>query len=148
VPKGYEENTVLANWVSNQRQEYKKYKKGDKCPMREERVAKLEKVGFAWSRDAKQAPRLSWDDKYVSSLERERDNQLNSTRITLTLFPSPLQDALLAYSRQHGDCNVPYWYNDNASLGRWASAQRQEYKKYKMGSKNSMTEEKIAKLEK
>ena len=53
--------------------------------MTEERIAKLEKVGFAWSL-AKQTP---WDDRYVRSLERERDCQLNSySHHSLTLFLS------------------------------------------------------------
>ena len=49
VPAKYEENTALGYWVSNQRRDCKKYRKGGKSPMTEERIAKLEKVGFAWS---------------------------------------------------------------------------------------------------
>ena len=86
VPDMYAENKSLGFWVRTQRQEYKKYQKGGKSYMTVERIAKLEKVGFAWSL-RKQTPCLSWDDRYVSSMERERNYQLNSYLYhSLTLF--------------------------------------------------------------
>jgi len=53
--------------VDRQRKDYKKYRKGVKSAMAEERITKLEKVGFVWSLSAKHTPRLSWDERYVSS---------------------------------------------------------------------------------
>jgi len=148
VSERYKQNPGLGVWVKNQREEYKKYQKEGKSYMTEERIAKLEIVGFAWSIAAKQAPRLSWDGRYVSSLEREQDNQLNSySHHSLTLFLSP-QAELLAYRQQHGNCNVPQSYKENTALGNWVDSQRKDYKKYKRGSKSYMTEERIAKLEK
>ena len=91
---------------------------------------------------------LHWNNRYVSSLEREQDNQLNSySHHSLTLFLSP-QAELLAYRQQHGNCNVPQSYKENTALGNWVDSQRKDYKKYKRGSKSYMTEERIAKLEK
>ena len=52
----YKQNPGLGVWVKNQREEYKKYQKEGKSYMTEERIAKLEIVGFAWSIAAKQAP--------------------------------------------------------------------------------------------
>ena len=49
MPDGYTRNTALGRWVKTQREEYKKYGKGDKSSMTKERIAKLENVGFAWS---------------------------------------------------------------------------------------------------
>ena len=146
VPAKYEKNTSLGFWVRTQTQEYKKYRKGGKSYMTEERIAKLEKVGFAWSL-AKWG--VDWDERYVSSLERERACQLKSySHHSPTLFTSSLQAELLAYRQQHGNCNVPLKYEKNTSLGVWVSNQRQQYKKYQKGGKSSLTEERIAKLEK
>ena len=145
VPLKYEKNTSLGVWVSNQRQQYKKYQKGGKSSLTEERIAKLEKVGFAWSLANRH---LSWDDRYVSSLERERDCQLNSySHHSLTLSTSSLQGELLVYHRQHGNCNVPQRYKQNTALGNWVDSQRKDYKKCGKGGKISMTKERIAKLE-
>ena len=117
--------------------------------MTEEKIAKLESVGFAWYLKAKRSPQLSWDDRYVSSLKREQDDRINSYSYhSLTPFPSSLQAALLDYRQHHGNCNVPQKYPENTSLGVWVSNQRQEYKKYQKEGKSSMTEERITKLEK
>ena len=115
--------------------------------MTEERIAKLEKVGFEWSLVAKQAPPLSWDGRYVSSLELD-DQDIRLAHVTLLISFLVLQAELLAYRQQHGNCNVPKRYTENIALGNWINYQRREYKKYKRGSKSYMTEERIAKLEK
>ncbi|GFH61837.1 hypothetical protein CTEN210_18313 [Chaetoceros tenuissimus] len=50
---------ALARWVGNQRVFYKKYCKGEKTKLNQERVEALERIGFIWDlRDAK------WLDKY------------------------------------------------------------------------------------
>jgi hypothetical protein len=49
VPTKYRENTALGRWVSTQRAEYKKYSEGDaKTSMNDEKVRRLESIGFAW----------------------------------------------------------------------------------------------------
>lgn len=48
VPTKYKEDTALGRWVSTQRSEYKKYSEGEPSTMTEEKVRRLEKVGFAW----------------------------------------------------------------------------------------------------
>jgi hypothetical protein len=51
VPRGYDKNKALASWVSNQRHKYKNYvgKKGAGIgSMIQERIKKLESVGFEW----------------------------------------------------------------------------------------------------
>ena len=84
VPLRYKENTnSLGLWVDEQRQEYYRHQNGYKNlfdSMTKERIAKLEKVGLPCAR---------WNDRYVSSLERERHYQLNSYSYqSLTLFPT------------------------------------------------------------
>ena len=49
VPTKYKANTALGRWVSTQRAEYKKYSEGQtKTTMTEEKVRRLESIGFAW----------------------------------------------------------------------------------------------------
>ena len=51
VPTGYKENPSLAVWVMNQRQTYKK------GLMKEERIKKLENIGFKWKQRERNANR-------------------------------------------------------------------------------------------
>jgi hypothetical protein len=49
VPSSYKDNPQLAVWVKRQRRQYKFYCEGNKpASLTPERIAKLEKVGFAW----------------------------------------------------------------------------------------------------
>ncbi len=49
VPTKYKTNTALGRWVSTQRSEYKKFSEGQtKTAMTEEKVRRLESIGFAW----------------------------------------------------------------------------------------------------
>jgi hypothetical protein len=48
VPTKYKENTALGRWVSTQRSDYKKFCEGKKSNMNEEKMHKLERIGFAW----------------------------------------------------------------------------------------------------
>jgi len=48
VPSNYEKNPQLAVWVKRQRRQYKFYNEGKPTSMTKERIAKLEKLGFAW----------------------------------------------------------------------------------------------------
>lgn len=49
VPKGYQEDPELANWVRNQRLEQANFEKAKKSRMTPERYELLDKLGFAWS---------------------------------------------------------------------------------------------------
>jgi hypothetical protein len=48
VPQKYRENTTLANWVANQRQQYKLHLQGKKSHMTTFRIQQLESLGFEW----------------------------------------------------------------------------------------------------
>ena len=49
VPTKYKDNTALGRWVSTQRADYKKYQEGmSKTSMNEEKIRRLEGIGFAW----------------------------------------------------------------------------------------------------
>mmetsp|Transcript_32576 Transcript_32576/g.77779 ORF Transcript_32576/g.77779 Transcript_32576/m.77779 type:complete len:601 (-) Transcript_32576:231-2033(-) len=48
VPTKYKQNTALGRWVSTQRSDYKKFQEGKKSTMTEDKIARLESIGFAW----------------------------------------------------------------------------------------------------
>lgn len=61
--------TALARWVGNQRVFYKKYCKGEKTKLNQERVEALEQIGFIWDlRDAK------WFGKFHCLKKFQKEN--------------------------------------------------------------------------
>lgn len=48
VPKNYKDNIALGAWTRNQRAQYMLRQRGKKSPMTEERIKKLEAIGFLW----------------------------------------------------------------------------------------------------
>jgi hypothetical protein len=60
VPKGYSENSKLANWVNAQRKTYKLNREGKTSPMTLYRIQQLKSLGFEWgSQGAAWAKHLS-----------------------------------------------------------------------------------------
>ena len=105
-----------------QRRQYRLLQQGKKSSITEERIAKLEEIGFVW--DAKSANDDTWNQRYKELIE---------------------------YKRKHGDCLVPYNYEPKMqlaeSLGLWVIIQRTEYRLFRQGIPSSMTQERIDKLE-
>jgi hypothetical protein len=58
VPQHYNENTKLANWVRNQRKEYKLHLKGKTSSMTTLRIQELESIGFEWD-----CAGATWEDR-------------------------------------------------------------------------------------
>jgi hypothetical protein len=54
---------------------------------------------------------------------------------------------LLMYKNANGHCLVPISFRENPQLAVWTKRQRREYKKYQKGLSNSMTPNRIKKLE-
>lgn len=66
VPSNYAQNPQLAVWVKRQRRQYKFYKEKTATSMTPERIAKLEKIGFAWD------CRKNKDDEETGDVVRPR----------------------------------------------------------------------------
>ena len=59
VPKPFNENPTLGTWVNTQRFQYSNLRRGKKSNLTEERITKLDSIGFDW------IPRLSgWDEMF------------------------------------------------------------------------------------
>ncbi len=48
VPTKFKGNTALGRWVSTQRAEYKKFCNGQKSSLNNEKIRRLDSIGFAW----------------------------------------------------------------------------------------------------
>lgn len=122
------QSTSLGQWVKIQRENKREadLKNEGKLPNRTkpkpclapDRVAKLDSIGFQW-RVA--APVTGWENRY---------------------------EQLVEYAKEHnGDVNVPQYYPQDKSFGRWVMKQRSEYSLRLRGLKSQLTDERVARLE-
>ncbi|HEY6169683.1 MAG TPA: helicase associated domain-containing protein, partial [Verrucomicrobiae bacterium] len=98
VPKRWDENKPLSNWVSNQRQV--------RCQGRlaVERITRLDAVGFQWE-DAGRSGAASPEDECESRWDE-------------------MFDQLRQFKERHGHCDVPRGGPEHWLLARWALRQR------------------------
>lgn len=103
----------------NQRQEYRKRSEGKKHKLTDDRVEKLNSIGFTWV--VKGQETVSWD-----------------TRL----------HQLKEFKAEYGHCDVPTKSDTYAKLGEWVRRIRASYKDFLHGKSSSkLTEEKVMILE-
>jgi len=117
VPPGSGAYPDLALWVEKQQEDHIQLSNGKECDLSLEKVVKLNCIGFNWE---KSKIKGVWERRF---------------------------EELRKYRGRFGDCNVPEKYDDNPSLGKWVTTQKQQYEKFKNGKKSQLTEERIAELE-
>jgi len=111
------QSCALGKFVNKQREQRKFFDAGQKSNMTVHKIAALNGIGFAWGTPKGES---SWEFRFKQLQE---------------------------YRRRHGDCLVPTKYDLNPALGRWVSAQRYEYKKYRQGLDcTHMTEDRVDRL--
>ena len=133
VPKVYKPNQPMSSWVCRTRQNYRHHKQGERTILTEERIKRLQDIGFVLENTR--------SDEAFLAAERER--------------MKPKTDAawdkrfkqLLGYKKKHGYCDVPKIYRPNRALSTWVFKQRSEYKKYAVGKICLLDKEKVEKLE-
>ena len=104
VPQNYKNDLELGTWVTNQRKIYHRGK------MRDDRKEKLNMLGFQWKlRNI--SKRQDKDDGAYEEKWNEMFHRLKE------------------YKLKYGDCNVPYNFLEDKSLGMWVSTQRRVYRK-------------------
>ncbi|KAL9179533.1 hypothetical protein ACHAXT_008823 [Thalassiosira profunda] len=117
VPKRYEGSPALGNWVNKQRQNYRRYARGEKTSMNDKRIAALNDIGFVW--DATAQPQRSGH----SDAAWQR-----------------MHDRLALFHAENGHCRVP----STSPLGQWVVRQRFLYRQQPSGRpKSSLTAERI-----
>ena len=71
----------------------------------EYRIRHLEKIGFEWKHSLEEMGKKRWEEKL---------------------------NALKEYKRKHGDCDVPFFYEENRKLASWVRTQRANYRNGKL----------------
>jgi hypothetical protein len=72
VPAAYPKNPELACWVLNQRTQYRYYRNGESTGLTEDRIDKLEELGFVWhDREITWNKMLQWMEDYIQSHPRK-----------------------------------------------------------------------------
>jgi hypothetical protein len=132
VPQGWAEDPPLGSWVNNQRTLKKALDRGDpSLGMTAARVAKLDKLGFAWELSA-------------AAVGRQRSEGVRGD-----VGWAAQLCKLRAYKRRRGDCNVPQGWAEDPRLGSWVKKQRAGKKALDRGEPSQgMTAARAAKLDK
>jgi len=92
----FKQKKTLGKWVSKQREHYRNMKEGKPRKLTEERIARLENVGFKFH-IGKGKKRRTWDSFFI-------DLQL--------------------FQKTYGHTHIPLGNADDPQLGRWAYQQR------------------------
>jgi len=151
----------LAYWVVKQRVQYSRLKKGLPSEITQDRVDRLNEIGFCWSasRTYNKQDLVSRNEKKSTS-SKKRPSKRGATSAKKKKHPPPQNNAtggfslrndtwaeryeqLLAYRDRHGNIDVP---TKNGSLGRWIRWQRFQYKALQKGEKSQMTQDRVDKL--
>ena len=129
VPVQNKRYVKLGNWVSKQRQEYKRWlKRKSSSTLTQEKFDLLDDLGFDWIIDIESGPILK-KSNVGKTLEEQWMQKFNE---------------LVKYRKKHGDCLVPRRYKqNNVLLGNWVSKQRKEYKIVQKGGHSTLTQERI-----
>ena len=117
VPRKHEH---LGLWVMNQRQKYRLSKEGKSSGLADDRIRKLESIGFRWIG--------------INALSTEKLSDLWHRSF----------QGLKKYKETHGNCNVPRRHDH---LGIWVMSQRRNHRLLKEGKSSPMSDDRISKLE-
>jgi len=127
VPKRFKANPTLGNFVNKVRQQWRKYDMGEKSSITLERISVLDQMGFRWD------GRLSTETPCHSI-------QVKHNSLWLNRF----QELKEFMDQNNGDMQK---LSSDSPLGSWASRQRIEKKKYDIGEKTTLTEDRIRYLD-
>jgi len=128
-------NAALGEWVATQRKNYRKKMDGKKSPMTDERIQKLEEIGFVFQA----GPRPSAEELAARKAVKPRSW-------------NELFDDFVKWKEAHGHPYVPTVTDTgDKRLGRWVAQQRQLYRYMKEGKERghfgkSMSAERALKL--
>jgi len=176
TPKRPKRNSAdkLRRWMSDQRTEYKQYQKGEKSGMTEEKIARLQQIGFDWDTAPLPIgrPRVREEDGAAADAAAAAaaavGGFVRAPRGTLTEEerrkakhmrkrpPKPLTaekkadwdrmyGEFLAFREEYGHSNVNT--TEKNELAKWVSKQRYEYKLLKEDKHSLLTTNQLMKLQ-
>lgn len=125
VPQRYKSDPSLGAWCKNQREYYKRYNDNKTSSLTEERIALLNKLGFAW----------------VSTKTRRK---------VIKSFGAHMED-LQKFKEENGHTRVPHVYDANPGLGVFCHRVKIYYREIQEGKRKSpndwLTPERITALQ-
>jgi hypothetical protein len=125
VPQQYNENPKLGRWVSDQRSNYREYKRSNGQKGYPERMKRLESIRLVDDISTEDAKRCSKNSRW--------DEMFN---------------LLSEFKQKHGHVKVPQRYDENPKLGRWVMYNRKNYREYKRSNGQKGDPEQMKCLEK
>lgn len=151
VPTKFKPNPSLGCWVSTQRVHFKRLKVGRHTSLTQEKIDKLDSIGFIWD-----ASEVSKDEvvskKKVPGTKRKKkepdDKEVKESGKKNQEAWLEMYKKLQAYKAKNGDTLVPSKYKDK-SLANWVVVQRRNYRSQKEEGTSSkrMNEERVSLLE-
>lgn len=125
VPQKYNDDLELGTWVANQRKLYHRGK------MREDRKEKLKNLGFMWKINNN-------GGEVETTTTRRRKTDIHNSAYQKQW--NAMFQRLKEYKLVNGNCNVPYNFIQDKTLGMWVSTQRRVYRKktYMYGDEKEM----------
>ena len=157
---------LSGKWVDYQRQQYWKRLNGTKVSLNEERIAKLESIGFEWRlRHAAPVPIHTMDLNSVVGLTNLKVDEEESFA-SVFVEHEPKSDGqtlndykwnchleeMSRYKELFGTTTIknkkhPVYGERLTSLNKWSNHQRREYKKRMKGEKGGLSDSKTKRLE-
>jgi len=130
VTARYKDNPKLGRWVMTQRRQRTLLNQGRLSSLTKERIRRLDSLGFLWSLEETR-PRDDENHLFARDDEGWEGHFKNLT----------------AFKEEHGHTRVPNRYKTIPKLANWVMSQRRQFTLLTQGKKNSMTPERIQKLD-
>jgi hypothetical protein len=141
-PKEYKK---IRNWVELQRQQYRLFRAKRTTSLTQDRIKKLEDIGFDWKMDEDGDP----------GSRKKRRNIIDPSKDELEEWWNTSFDELKTYKEKHGHCRMHQRISSDSQRSRqgtsrlrnFASWQRKEWKRLQKGEPSDMTPDRIEKLQ-
>mmetsp|Transcript_21791 Transcript_21791/g.25162 ORF Transcript_21791/g.25162 Transcript_21791/m.25162 type:complete len:810 (-) Transcript_21791:1826-4255(-) len=133
IPKVHKEDQPLSSWAFTQRHQMKRRSDGLDNLLNEERVKKLNDIGFVWN--AKQ------------NKEWQEADRIRKREVVEVMWHKNYK-ALLEFKKKHGHTCVPKVYKQNQPLSTWVFRQRAQYRRRCEGDDQIMPQERLDLLQK
>jgi hypothetical protein len=139
VPKRYTEDPKLGTWVETQRVQWKKLPRTEaeqgevvtpNKRLNDERLRRLEAVGFAWSAKNIRKPKpaspanMSPPKARKSASATEASARAEARQRSNDATWNEMYNRLVEYKEKHGDCLVPKKCTEDPKLAIWVETQR------------------------
>lgn len=133
IPKVFEENQPLSSWAFTQRHHMKRRKDGKHNLLTEDRIKKLNDLGFIWH--AKQ--NKEWQDA----------DRIRKQAMVESMWQNHYK-SLLAFKQKHGHTRVPKVYKENQAMSTWVFRQRAHYRRRMEGDEHALSDHRLSLLQK